>query len=130
MSESSIEWTDATWNPVAGCTVLTAGCTNCYAMRMAARLEAMGKPKYRGLTRKSGQRYVWTGKVALDEAALAAPHGWRKPRLIFVNSMSDLFQDAVPAEFIRRVWETMEATPQHTYGIPRDSFQDPDTKAS
>jgi len=117
MSESSIEWTDATWNPVAGCTVLTAGCTNCYAMRMAARLEAMGTPKYRGLTRKSGQRYVWTGKVALDEAALAAPHGWRKPRLIFVNSMSDLFQDAVPAEFIRRVWETMEATPQHTYQI-------------
>src|SRR5580698_105990 len=117
MSESSIEWTDATWNPVAGCTVLTAGCTNCYAMRMAARLEAMGTPKYRGLTRKSGQRYVWTGKVSLDEAALAAPLGWRKPRLIFVNSMSDLFQDAVPTEFIRRVWATMEATPNHTYQI-------------
>jgi len=117
MSESSIEWTDATWNPVAGCTVLTAGCTNCYAMRMAARLEAMGMPKYRGLTRKSGQRYVWTGKVSLDEAALEAPLGWRKPRLIFVNSMSDLFQDAVPTDFIRRVWATMEATPGHTYQI-------------
>jgi protein gp37 len=117
MSESSIEWTDATWNPVAGCTVLTAGCTNCYAMRMAARLESMGTPKYRGLTRKSGQRYVWTGKVSLDETALAAPLGWRKPRLIFVNSMSDLFQDAVPTDFIRRVWETMEATPNHTYQI-------------
>ncbi len=59
MAETSIEWTDATWNPVAGCTVLTAGCTNCYAMRMAARLEAMGTEKYRGLTRKSGGRAVW-----------------------------------------------------------------------
>ena len=117
MTETSIEWTDATWNPVAGCTVLTAGCTNCYAMRMAARLESMGTPKYRGLTRKSGQRYVWTGKVSLDEAALAAPLGWRKPRLIFVNSMSDLFQDAVPTDFIRRVWATMAATPDHTYQI-------------
>ena len=117
MSESSIEWTDATWNPVAGCTLLTAGCTNCYAMRMAARLESMGTSKYRGLTRKSGQRYVWTGKVALDEAALRAPLTWRKPRLIFVNSMSDLFQDGVPVAFIRRVWATMEATPHHTYQI-------------
>jgi len=66
MAETSIEWTDATWNPVAGCTVLTAGCTNCYAMRMAARLQAMGVPKYAGLTRKSGERYVWTGAVSLD----------------------------------------------------------------
>src|ERR1700752_222353 len=103
MSESSIKWTDATWNPVAGCTVLTAGCTNCYAMRMAARLDAMGMPKYRGLTWKSGRRYVWTGKVAVDEEVLDAPQGWRKPRLIFVNSMSDLFQATVPDEFIRRV---------------------------
>ena len=117
MSESSIEWTDATWNPVAGCTVLTAGCTNCYAMRMAARLASMGMSKYQGLTRKSGERYVWTGKVALDEPTLEAPRGWRKPRLIFVNSMSDLFQDAVPTEFIERVWSTMAATPHHTYQI-------------
>jgi protein gp37 len=117
MAESSIEWTDATWNPVAGCTVLTAGCTNCYAMRMAARLAAMGTPKYHGLTRKSGQRYVWTGKVMLDEDALDAPQGWRKSRLIFVNSMSDLFQEAVPTEFIERVWLTMAATPHHTYQI-------------
>lgn len=117
MADSSIEWTDATWNPVAGCTVLTAGCTNCYAMRMAARLAAMGSPKYQGLTRKSGERYVWTGAVALDDDALDAPISWRKPRLIFVNSMSDLFQDAVPASFISRVWATMEATPQHTYQI-------------
>jgi protein gp37 len=70
MAETSIEWTDATWNPVAGCTVLTAGCTNCYAMRMAARLDAMGTKKYRGLTRKSGKRAVWTGKIRLDHASL------------------------------------------------------------
>lgn len=117
MAETSIEWTDATWNPVAGCTVLTAGCTNCYAMRMAARLQAMGVPKYAGLTRKSGERYVWTGAVSLDESALEAPKLWRKPRLIFVNSMSDLFQDAVPFDFVRRVWATMAATPQHTYQV-------------
>ena len=117
MSESSIEWTDATWNPVAGCTVLSAGCTNCYAMRMAARLASMGTPKYLGLTRKSGERHVWTGKVALDEVALDAPLSWRRPRLIFVNSMSDLFQDAVPTRFIRRVWSIMAATPHHTYQI-------------
>jgi len=66
MADTSIEWTDATWNPVAGCTVLSPGCTNCYAMRMAARLDAMGMKKYRGLTRKSGKRAVWTGKVRLD----------------------------------------------------------------
>jgi protein gp37 len=117
MAESSIEWTDATWNPVAGCTVLTAGCTNCYAMRMAARLAAMDVQKYKGLTRKSGRRYVWTGRVSLDEAALETPRNWRRPRLIFVNSMSDLFQEAVPVEFIRRVWSTMAETPQHTYQI-------------
>jgi protein gp37 len=117
MADSAIEWTDATWNPVAGCTVLTAGCTNCYAMRMAARLSAMGVPKYQDLTRKSGGRYVWTGAVTLDEAALAAPTTWRKPRLIFVNSMSDLFQEAVPIDFIARVWAAMAATPRHTYQI-------------
>ena len=117
MSETSIEWTDATWNPVAGCTILTAGCTNCYAMRMAARLQAMGVPKYAGLTRKSGERHVWTGSVTLDEAALDAPRAWRKPRLVFVNSMSDLFQEDVPVDFIRRVWDTMAATPQHTFQI-------------
>ena len=66
MADTSIEWTDATWNPVAGCTILSPGCTNCYAMRMAARLEAMGTEKYFGLTRKSGNRHVWTGKINLD----------------------------------------------------------------
>jgi protein gp37 len=117
MAETSIEWTDATWNPVAGCTVLTAGCTNCYAMRMAARLEAMGTEKYRGLTRKSGGRAVWTGKIRLDPASLDTPKTWSKPRKVFVNSMSDLFHDDVPIEFIARVWGIMKDTPRHTYQI-------------
>lgn len=117
MAETSIEWTDATWNPVAGCAVISPGCTNCYAMRMAARLDAMGVEKYADLTRKSGDRYVWTGKVRLDEASLEMPLSWRKPRKIFVNSMSDLFHADVPAEFVGRVWSVMERTPQHTYQI-------------
>ncbi|MBR0987800.1 DUF5131 family protein [Bradyrhizobium liaoningense] len=117
MAETSIEWTDATWNPVAGCTVLSPGCTNCYAMRMAARLEAMGAEKYSGLTRKSGERSVWTGKLFLDRRALETPKTWRKPRQIFVNSMSDLFHTNVPDSFVHEVWTTMQATPQHTYQI-------------
>jgi protein gp37 len=117
MADSFIEWTDATWNPVAGCTVITAGCTNCYAMRMAARLAAMGQEKYRGLTRKSGRRHVWTGKIRCDEKALDIPRTWSKPRRVFVNSMSDLFHDGVPVPFIRKVWRVMEETPRHTYQI-------------
>jgi protein gp37 len=117
MADTSIEWTDATWNPVAGCTVLSPGCTNCYAMRMAARLAAMGTEKYEGLTRKSGERAVWTGKLFLDSRALELPKKWHKPRQIFVNSMSDLFHADVPAEFIREVWLTMAATPHHTYQV-------------
>ena len=112
-----IEWTDVTWNPVAGCTVATAGCTNCYAMRMAARLESMGIPKYQGLTRKSGSRYVWTGKIIQDERSLSAPLAWRTPRVVFVNSMSDLFHSNVDEDFIYRVWEVMRSTPQHTYQV-------------
>jgi len=117
MAETSIEWTDATWNPVAGCTVLTAGCTNCYAMRMAARLEAMGLEKYKGLTRKSGGRAVWTGRIRLDSKSLEAPRTWAKPRKVFVNSMSDLFHPKVPRAFILQVWEVMQSTPRHTYQI-------------
>lgn len=117
MADTSIEWTDATWNPVAGCTILTAGCTNCYAMRMAARLEAMGTDKYAGTTRKSGGRAKWTGHIVLDEKALDVPTSWAKPRRVFVNSMSDLFHDDVPDDFIRKVWLTMAATPRHTYQI-------------
>jgi len=117
MADTSIEWTDATWNPVAGCTIMSAGCTNCYAMRMAARLEAMGLDKYRGLTRKSGGRAKWTGVLRLDEGALSVPEKWSKPRNVFVNSMSDLFHPEVPSDFIGRVWEVMKRTPRHTYQI-------------
>lgn len=114
---SKIEWTDVTWNPVAGCTIASAGCSNCYAMRMAARLEAMGGQKYAGLTRKSGGRSVWTGRINLDRRALSAPYKWRKPRKVFVNSMSDLFHESVPDEFIMRVWTVMTETPRHTYQV-------------
>jgi protein gp37 len=117
MAETTIEWTDATWNPVAGCSIISPGCTNCYAMRMAARLEAMGTEKYFGLTRKSGNRHIWTGRVSLDRRALEVPLRWRKPRMIFVNSMSDLFQDAVPLEFISAVWAQMAAAKQHTFQV-------------
>jgi protein gp37 len=114
---SDIEWTDATWNPIAGCLMVSPGCTNCYAMRLAARLEAMGAQKYKGTTRKSAGRAVWTGKVVLDVPSLSVPLSWRKSRRIFVNSMSDLFQDAVPSEFIRRVWKTMEDASWHEFQI-------------
>lgn len=116
-SSSSIEWTDATWNPVAGCNILTAGCSNCYAMRLAARLEAMGQQKYVGTTRKSGGRHVWTGKVVLDHGALSAPSKWKAGRHVFVNSMADLFHDAVPLQFIQQVFAVMCETPQHIYQI-------------
>jgi protein gp37 len=116
-TNTSIEWTDITWNPVAGCTVVSAGCTNCYAMRMAARLQAMGMTKYKGLTRKSGKRHVWTGRIRCDERTLALPKRWKKPAKIFVNSMSDLFHPDVPIEFIQRVWAVMQETPRHTYQI-------------
>jgi protein gp37 len=114
---SEIEWTDATWNPISGCAILSPGCTNCYAMRMAARLQAMEHPSYLGTVRKSGKRPVWSGKIHLIEKALAIPLSWRKPRKIFVNSMSDLFQDGVPSSFIRRVWDTMAQAHWHTYQI-------------
>jgi protein gp37 len=77
----------------------------------------MGLQKYRALTRKSGRRAVWTGKIRLDQTALAIPARWRKPRRIFVNSMSDLFHDGVPIGFIAKVWSVMERTPRHTYQI-------------
>lgn len=114
---TDIEWTDATWNPVSGCSMISPGCTNCYAMRMAARLQSMDHPSYRGMIRKSGGRPVWTGKVKLLPEALKVPLSWKKPRKIFVNSMSDLFQDDVPSEFIEEIWETMISASQHVYQI-------------
>lgn len=117
MAESQIEWTDATWNPVVGCSIVTSGCTHCYAMEMARRLEAMGVVKYNGLTRRSGNRTIWKGVVREDHAALAIPLSWKKPRKIFVNSMSDLFHDKVSDTFIKAVWKVMADTPHHNYQI-------------
>lgn len=114
---TDIEWTDATWNPVSGCRVISAGCTNCYAMRMAARLQAMEHESYLGTTRKSGNRYVWSGKTHLLEHTLDIPLKWKKPRLVFVNSMSDLFQDSIPFEYVERVWDTMEKASIHTFQV-------------
>lgn len=117
MAESKIEWTDATWNPVAGCALISHGCTNCYAMKMAKRLEAMGVEKYKGLTRDSGKNTVWNGIVREDRTSLSIPLKWKKPRNIFVNSMSDLFHDDVSEDLILSVWEVMRETPRHQYQI-------------
>ena len=117
MAESQIEWTDATWNPVAGCSIVSAGCKNCYAMGMASRLEAMGVEKYRGLTRRSGKRVVWLGHAREDLQSLDVPYKWKKPRKVFVNSMSDLFHESISMKFIDRVWQVMADTPHHHYQI-------------
>jgi protein gp37 len=114
---SDIEWTEATWNPIAGCVMVSPGCTNCYAQRLAGRLQAMGSQKYEGTTRKSGTRHIWTGRVNVDLPALDAPLRWRRPLRIFVNSMSDLFQDGVPDEMITAIWSVMKSAPQHTFQI-------------
>jgi protein gp37 len=114
---SDIEWTDATWNPITGCAMVSPGCTNCYAMRMAARLQAMNHSSYKAVTRKSGKRPVWTGTINLVEGSLDIPLRWKKPRKVFVNSMSDLFQDGVPAAFVQRVWKTMEAANWHVFQV-------------
>ncbi len=117
MAASNIEWTESTWNPITGCTMVSPGCTNCYAMRMAARLEAMGVEKYQGTTRKSRGRAVWSGRINFDEHALEAPLKWSKARRVFVNSMSDLFHDDVKVEFVRHVWNVMEHAHWHTFQI-------------
>lgn len=117
MAETHIEWTDATWNPVAGCSIMSAGCTNCYAMNMAKRLEAMGVEKYKGLTRRSGNRTIWNGIVHEDRKSLDLPRKWRRPRKIFVNSMSDLFHPNISESFVAEVWKVMEETPHHHYQI-------------
>jgi len=114
---SRIEWTEATWNPVSGCAVLSPGCTNCYAMRMARRLSLMGQDKYVGTTRITGGRAKWTGLIKFDHLALDLPKRWKRGRLVFVNSMSDLFHDDVPLEYIKRVFSVMAETPRHTYQV-------------
>ena len=104
--QSSIEWTDATWNPVTGCTKISQGCKFCYAERMAKRLQAMGQP-----------RYADAFKVTLQPDTLDLPLRWRKPRTIFVNSMSDLFHQHVPPHYIRRVFETMRRAERHRFQV-------------
>ena len=117
MAATNIEWTDATWNPVVGCSILSAGCSHCYAMEMAARLEAMGVDKYAGLTRRIRGRPVWNDLVREDHQSLAVPLHWKKPRRVFVNSMSDLFHEGVRDSFLVAVWRTMAETPRHSYQI-------------
>lgn len=118
---SRIEWTEATWNPVAGCSPVSPGCKNCYAARMALRLEHMpGRTgeKYRGTAvRTRDGRPAFTGRITLDEEHLDLPRRWRLGRIIFVNSMSDLFHEEVPLEYIRRVFAVMEECPQHTFQV-------------
>jgi protein gp37 len=112
---SSIEWTEATWNPVTGCDRVSAGCEHCYAMTLAKRLKAMGSPKYQidGDPRTSGPGFG----ITLHPRALDEPRRWRTPRVVFVNSMSDLFHAHVPMEFIRDVFDVCRDTPQHTYQV-------------
>jgi len=103
---SNIEWTEMTWNPVTGCVKVSQGCKHCYAERMAKRLQAMGS-----------KRYTLGFKPTLHEDLVGLPNQWAKPRVIFVNSMSDLFQEAVPLDFIQRVFATMESSPQHIFQV-------------
>jgi protein gp37 len=104
--KSSIEWTDATWNPVTGCTKVSPGCKHCYAERLARRLHAMGNPRYRN-----------GFEITLHPDQIERPLKWRQPRKIFVNSMSDLFHEDVPDAFIERVFETMAKAPWHVFQI-------------
>jgi len=124
--KSAIEWTGSTWNPVAGCTKVSAGCDHCYAERMAKRLAAMARAatshnaepgRTANYLRVVNSRGQWNGKLHLDEAALQDPLRWQAPRTIFVNSMSDLFHEAIPLEFIRRVFDAMNRCPQHTFQV-------------
>lgn len=103
---SSIEWTEATWNPVTGCTKISPGCKICYAERMARRLRAMGQRRYRN-----------GFEVTLQDDVVELPLRWKKPRVIFVNSMSDLFHKDVPLEFIRRCFDVMQQASQHTFQV-------------
>ena len=114
--KTKIEWTDATWNPVRGCQVVSPGCANCYAAGIAARFSGPGQP-YEGLAKRTKAGPVWTGKVALVREKLDLPLRWRKPRRIFVNSMSDLFHPEVPDDFIAEVFGVMALAPQHVYQI-------------
>ena len=112
---SGIEWTEATWNPTTGCDRISPGCDNCYALTLAKRLKAMGNPKYQrdGDPRTSGPGFA----ITQHPSALDVPRQWLAPRVIFVNSMSDLFHARVSTSFIRDVFRVMEDTPRHTYQV-------------
>lgn len=120
---SAIEWTDSTWNPIVGCSIVSPGCTNCYAMGMAARIEAMSLAEarnthYFGTTKRVKGTAVWTGKLALaPDHILTAPLHWKKPRRVFVNSMGDLFHEDAPDEWIDRCFAVMALSPQHTFQV-------------
>lgn len=111
--KSGIEWTEATWNPTTGCDQVSPGCDNCYALTLSKRLKAMGSKKYQldGDPCTSGPGF----KLTVHEDSLDVPRRWTAPRLIFVNSMSDLFHNDVPIAFIRQVFDVIRETPQHTY---------------
>jgi protein gp37 len=104
--KSSIEWTESTWNPVTGCTKISAGCKNCYAERIALRLQAMNQPNYsKGFA------------LALHEQTLELPIRWKSPQIVFVNSMSDLFHENIPVDFIRKVFFVMNRATWHRYQV-------------
>ena len=128
MADTKIEWTDSVWNPVVGCSLVSPGCTNCYAMRMAARLEKVLPPERRGaailpnqyaaLTKPSNAGPVWTGRVnRAPDSVFLKPLLWKRPRRIFVNSMGDLFHESVPDAWIDCVFAVMALAPQHTFQI-------------
>ncbi|MDE0268934.1 MAG: phage Gp37/Gp68 family protein [Acidimicrobiaceae bacterium] len=112
---TGIEWTETTWNPTTGCNRVSPGCDNCYALTMAKRLNAMGNIRYQndGDPNSSGPGF----KLTLHDDLLERPYRWRTPRVVFVNSMSDLFHPDVPLEFIQRVFGVMTDTSRHTYQI-------------
>ncbi len=114
-SRSGIEWTEVTWNPVTGCDQVSAGCDHCYALSLAKRLKAMGAEKYQqdGDPRTSGPGFG----VTAHPLVLSEPYRWRSPRVVFVNSMSDLFHARVPLSFVRDVFDVIADTPQHTYQV-------------
>ncbi len=114
MATTNIEWTDVTWNPVTGCSAVSPGCTHCYAATMTNRLQAMGRKEYSGLLNAHGH---FNGNVNTLTERLAAPLRWRKPRMVFVNSMSDLFHENVPDSFIRMVFAVMSIAGQHTFQV-------------
>ena len=119
MGKTNIEWADRVWNPIVGCTIVSPGCTNCYAMRMAARLNRMlPSSHYEGLTQSVNGKPVWTGKVALaPDHIFKAPLYWRKPTRVFVNSMSDLFHEDVPDEWVDDVFAMMISQKRHQFQV-------------